>query len=110
MRSVLPLCPFAPILGAPVKALWVDLEHSLFRLLLVLLQQFLVESQDVLALVVIDEVDLLQRVLHVLLFDGSPLANLVDRHLRGLTVVFRGCIRTAAANNKKTQNTQPRRS
>lgn len=64
-----------------MKGFWVDGNASLFHFLLVFVDQLLVECEDVLAFVVIDHVQVLQRRDDVILFDGSGFAQLVDGDL-----------------------------
>lgn len=79
-----PLAPLAPVLGGEMEALGVDAQHPLQHGALVALHDVPRQRQDVLALVVVDEVEVLQRGDNVLLFDAGDLADLIDGDLGSL--------------------------
>ena len=64
-----------------MQAFGVDLNLSPLPLFFVFVQQVFVQGENVLAFVIVDEVDFLQRVLHVFFFDRGSLANFVDGDL-----------------------------
>ncbi|KAH3856894.1 hypothetical protein DPMN_099489 [Dreissena polymorpha] len=68
-----PLAALAPVLGLPVQALGVDPDLPLGHGLVVGLEKLPGQHDDVLALVVVDQVQVLQRGDHVLLLDGRQL-------------------------------------
>lgn len=65
-----------------MKSFRIDRNISFGQLLLVLIDQLFIEGQDVLALVVIDQVEILEGRNDVILLDGGGLAQLVDGDLR----------------------------
>ena len=75
-----PFSALRPVLGRPVQALGVDVQFPLLFVLDAVLDGLVVEHQHVLALVVVDEVEMLQRRHHVLLLDARHFANLAVRY------------------------------
>ena len=73
---MLPFSSLAPVLGSPLDALWVYPDLPLIHGSGVLLQYFLRQADDVLALVVLDQVHVLQGGHHVLLPDAGVLTDL----------------------------------
>jgi len=70
-----PLAPLAPVFRRPVQAAKLDSHFPLRHRALVSLDHVISEHDDVLALVVIDQVQVLQRRYDVFLLDAGFLAN-----------------------------------
>lgn len=66
-----PLGPLGPVLGRPVETFAIDSDLALLHGFLVLVDRLLVDADDVLALVVVDQIQDLQRRDHVLLLDAG---------------------------------------
>ena len=83
----LPLGSLTPVFGCPMKTSRVYSDGSLLQLLLMLVQQLLLQTDDVLALVVVDEVHALQCGDDVIFLDTCLFTNLIDCYHRSLTII-----------------------
>ena len=84
-----PLGSLGPVLGCPVETLAIDSDLALLHGFLVLVDRFLVDADDVLALVVVYQIQDLQRRDVVLLLDAGELADFAGRvEDNGLVLAF----------------------
>ena len=66
---ILPLGTFGPIFGGPMQGFGVDFQGSFSQFFFVFGNQIFVQGQNVLAFVIIDEIQLLQSRNNILFFD-----------------------------------------
>lgn len=76
LNNCSPLGPLRPVLGRPVQAAGVDADFPLVHCLAVLVDGFAIDAHNVLALVVVDQVEVLQRRDDILLLDAGQFADL----------------------------------